>query len=797
MLELKIGDQGDKVKELQQHLIAGGYNLGASGADGDFGQATYDAVRKFQSDHGLAVDGVVGTETATAILCSLIPGVAKLGSTGELVEIVQGILIKLGYNLGPSGADGDFGQATYDAVIKFQMSASISADGVVGPMTFAALFRTILNGNLSSEGGALLKLGSKGDSVKTLQTKLISRGYNVGADGADGDFGYDTYKAVVKFQADRGLEQDGVVGPATWSMLNGVDNSVMLKIGSKGDAVKRLQERLIAKGYNIVADGDFGDATRNAVLQLQATYGLEQDGVVGPLTWDALGTSTYSDMLKLGAKGNKVKELQSRLIALGYNLGPSGADGDFGQATYDAVIRFQADNNLAKDGVVGQETWNGLYGTTPNGLLRLGSKGDAVKRLQEKLNSKGYSLAVDGDFGQATYDAVVKFQSGNGLEVDGVVGTQTWNALYGFNNGTSLIGGSAGVGKFLNVARAELGTKEDYDNITKYGAWYGNNGAFWCAQFVSWCANQAGILGSIVPTYQSCRLGASWYMGRGRYRTRISGFAPLPGDIIFFRNSYDGWYHTGIVESVSGGMVNTIEGNSGNCVRRQSYSLTYGDIDGYGLNGGIISDNDDVLKEAGNVGMFKYRHINFPGYSVEVPLKILSLMPAITVSAKVSRQPVVYDGKTYQVQSTAPRAMTHQITDGLTAAGVEIDFNGDNLADTLQSLSLSLTAGDVLKYEFALKPYGAIEISIELKVKSIGEDVYQAIIVRIERGIGPNQSIRLPIIVKDAGRAEVASNEPYYAIIGGICMLALGGAAFSGVELVTEGVGALKALIML
>lgn len=145
-------------------------------------------------------------------------------------------------------------------------------------------------------------------------------------------------------------------------------------------------------------------------------------------------------------------------------------------------------------------------------------------------------------------------------------------------------------------------------------------------------------------------------------------------------------------------------------------------------------------------------------------------MPAITVSAKISRQPMVYDGKTYQVQSTAPTAMTNQITDGIT------------------------TAGDVLKYEFALKPYGAIEITIELKVKAIGEDIYQAIIIRMERGIGPNGSIRLPIIVQDPGRAEISSNEPYYAIIGGIWLLALGGAATSGYKLVAEGIKVIQAL---
>lgn len=61
--------------------------------------------------------------------------------------------------------------------------------------------------------------------------------------------------------------------------------------------------------------------------------------------------------------------------------------------------------------------------------LRKGSKGDDVKLLQEILNSYGYSLKVDGDFGPRTEDAVKKFQKSHGLKVDGIVGPKTWDAL--------------------------------------------------------------------------------------------------------------------------------------------------------------------------------------------------------------------------------------------------------------------------------------------------------------------------------------------------------------------------------
>ena len=64
--------------------------------------------------------------------------------------------------------------------------------------------------------------------------------------------------------------------------------------------------------------------------------------------------------LKKGAEGNITKLMQERLISLGYDLGKHGADGDFGTATYNAVVKFQKDNGLTADGIIGQNTWRKL-----------------------------------------------------------------------------------------------------------------------------------------------------------------------------------------------------------------------------------------------------------------------------------------------------------------------------------------------------------------------------------------------------------------------------------------------------
>lgn len=72
----------------------------------------------------------------------------------------------------------------------------------------------------------------------------------------------------------------------------------------------------------------------------------------------------------------------------------------------------------------------------PSILIKKGMYGTGVRWVQDMLNQNGYSLSVDGAFGNATYNAVVNFQKNNNLEVDGIVGSATKNAL---KNGTTQI----------------------------------------------------------------------------------------------------------------------------------------------------------------------------------------------------------------------------------------------------------------------------------------------------------------------------------------------------------------------
>ncbi len=150
---------------------------------------------------------------------------------------------------------------------------------------------------------------------------------------------------------------------------------------------------------------------------------------------------------------------------------------------------------------------------------------------------------------------------------------ELWNEL--------LYGIAEGSGDLVAVALSQVGQVGG----EPYWSWYGfGSRVEWCACFVSWCAGQCGLLeDGVIPKFASCGAGVNWFQSRGQWLDGSA--APEPGMIIFFR-----WYgsdsliadHVGIVERVEDGRVYTIEGNSDNMVRQNSYPIGYGEIKGYG-----------------------------------------------------------------------------------------------------------------------------------------------------------------------------------------------------------------------
>ncbi len=355
----------------------------------------------------------------------------EFGSRGSAVLQLQQTLLSLGFD--PSGVDGKFGRGTENAVIAYQTSKGLTADGKAGTATLTAIYAdsatpgntapdATASGNGNSGGVTTtnpntLKYGDSGDRVTQLQSALTQLGYST--NGVDGRFGAGTQRAVVAFQKANKLTADGLAGTKTQELLfaqasgsnsgntsgsngNGTSGggsgfTRTLRKGYTGGDVLSVQTQLQSLGYYTKSlDSVYGNGTMAAVSAFQKKNGLSVDGLVGSRTYAKLFSSSAIQNGSTGDSGSN---------SSGSDSGSNGSTGDSGNS-----------------------------GSTAYTSLSLGATGDAVKRLQRALMDLGYPVsAADGTYGALTQTAVMAFQRLNRLTADGVAGAITQEKLYSGN----------------------------------------------------------------------------------------------------------------------------------------------------------------------------------------------------------------------------------------------------------------------------------------------------------------------------------------------------------------------------
>ncbi|RUT00871.1 hypothetical protein DSM106972_072800 [Dulcicalothrix desertica PCC 7102] len=149
----------------------------------------------------------------------------------------------------------------------------------------------------------------------------------------------------------------------------------------------------------------------------------------------AIQCPTFRPTLRVGNKGQDVKELQIRLnqrfVSINTQISEISVDGDFGSQTEAAVKFVQCLGFLPVNGITDAITWNFICnGAASLPTLKLNSSSDAVQAVQIALSQSNlYNGAIDGIFGNQTAQAVKNFQAFQGLTVDGVIDVNTWTAL--------------------------------------------------------------------------------------------------------------------------------------------------------------------------------------------------------------------------------------------------------------------------------------------------------------------------------------------------------------------------------
>ena len=283
---ITIGSQHSIIKEIQQRLMDLGF-MDMDEPTDYYGNGTEAAVKKFQRQHDLEQDGIVGPDTLEMIFADDAKYyAAKKGDSGEDIVSIQERLYQLGYLAKHEMVTGNFGDKTEEAVIKLQEINGIIVDGKVGRQTYNLIYSDEVAANF-------LTYGEKSDVVLACQQRLFDLGYMTST--PDGTYGDDTYYAVKNFQGKNALVVDGFLGPSTKDVLmspNALHNG--LGLGDSNEQVVRVQKLLVKYSYLSpkYATGYFGEITQKAVKNFQKQNGLKVDGMVGAQTLAVLTSPT-------------------------------------------------------------------------------------------------------------------------------------------------------------------------------------------------------------------------------------------------------------------------------------------------------------------------------------------------------------------------------------------------------------------------------------------------------------------------------------------------------------------------
>ncbi|NNU99107.1 peptidoglycan-binding protein [Geobacillus sp. DSP4a] len=355
---------------------------------------------------------VLAAAFASALLFAPDEGKAaewKEGMSSFKIKELQQLLKEKGFFTYPQ-ATGYFGPITEEAVKAFQQAVNLPATGIVDDATYAKL-------KSAPASNDTLAIGSRGAAVSDLQRRLKQLGY-FRYPQITGYYGAVTADAVKQFQRANGLPATGRADRATLERLKQKEEgsspspSAALTVGARGDEVRKLQQQLKQLGYFTYSDitGYYGVLTADAIRRFQRDNGLPVTGAVDNQTAARLASAVKAKTtspapiererlavrLSIGALGDDVKRIQTKLKELGYFW--TDITGYYGTATADAVRRFQQAAQLPATGVVDGETYERLIGQAPAAKL------DVIELVADAAELLGVPYVWGGETPEEGFD---------------------------------------------------------------------------------------------------------------------------------------------------------------------------------------------------------------------------------------------------------------------------------------------------------------------------------------------------------------------------------------------------------
>ncbi|SDZ32939.1 N-acetylmuramoyl-L-alanine amidase [Evansella caseinilytica] len=411
-ITLQKGISDSRVIQLKIDLSKLGFHV-SDNPNENFGPATEQAVRDFQSYYGLTSNGIADEVTLAKIEEILVSPLQNGGRHEDVIALKEN-LSRLGFHVSDN-PNTAYGPTTTTRVKEFQKYYGLVVNGIGDEVTLAKIEEIL---------ASPLQNGGRHEDAIALKENLSRLGFHV-SDNPNAVYGPTTTTRVKEFQKYYGLVVNGIGDEVTLAKIEEILASP-LQNGGRHEDVITLKENLSRLGFHVSDNPNtaYGPTTERKVREFQLFYGLRNNGIADGITLAKIEELINSPMSR-GDYRQDVVDLKNKLAQLGFVVSVTPTP-QFGPATEQAVKDFQRYYGLTSNGIAGDTTLNKIDEILSTPFQNGGSHNDVIT-LKENLSRLGFHVSNSPNtaYGPTTTTRVKEFQKYYGLVVNGIADEPT------------------------------------------------------------------------------------------------------------------------------------------------------------------------------------------------------------------------------------------------------------------------------------------------------------------------------------------------------------------------------------